>query len=134
MTTLETMKTLKTNMFRTMGFEVEDKDDYCINVERINRDGSCLVVHVPSKMLQITQLGYVLNLNDTYGVFLKSWQLNHTDDGYEVLLVLDLFEPIITNSGLKTRFTYWHDATAWTTWLDVAYVQAEKDAKWDVML
>ena len=133
-TKLETMMALKTYMFEQFGFEVTPNTDTTIKVERMNDDGTCLIINVPSRMIQLTKVGYVLNLNDRYGTYLKSWQVNHTDEGYEILLVLDLFQPIITNSGISTRFSRWHDCTDWMNWMDIAYLQSVKDAKWDVML
>lgn len=135
MTKLDTMKTCKTYMFERMGFETTDgKNEFCIGVERMNKDGSSLIVKVPDKMLSLTKTGYMMHLNDMYSIWLKSWQLNQTDNGYEVLLTLDLFEPFITNSGFKSRTSKWHDLTNWMEWLDIAYLQSVETAQWDVML
>lgn len=116
------------NNFRFEGLEAKHISNTYLSMKRFNPDKTKIVVKVGSDHLRKTKYGFILVLDNTHVVFIKTWQVDQNHYGNEVLLTKEFFK--VREYGEWEEFSECKENLEFETWVKVAEEQeALKDEK-----
>lgn len=112
------------NEFRFEGLNVREHSNKYIELDRVNKEETKIIVTVSENHIKPTKYGYMLILDVNHVVFLKDWQVDINWYGVQVLLTKEYFN--------AKEFGCWEDfweaedgQLEWNYWLELAKEQRD---------
>lgn len=109
------------NNYRFEGLEAKNISNTYLSMKRVNQDRTKCVVKVGNGHLRKTKYGFILILDHTHVIFIKTWQVDQNYYGNEVLLTKDFFK--VREYGEWEEFSECKESLDFETWVKVAEEQ-----------